>query len=302
MAVTISDNYQAKYTSKWGVLLQQKVSALEGLVTVDRDCSGKVKFIDQYGVLEFTEKTGRMGATVLDEAPTVRRCMRPRTFTKAVGFDEFDGMKLGSLDVPVSKTLDGLRAASNRRMDDVMISAFLGTNHVGEDGTTAVEFDAAQVVAKNYVENGTAADSGLTLAKLRATLQMLQMANAWSDDSVASGDQLVFACSSFQLMELLRTVEATSADFVNVKALVEGKVDSFMGFKFVRSELLPLVSGTRSCLAWVKSRAQFGLWNDFKVKISVRDDLDEALQIRAKFACGATRLEEKGFVKVLCKQ
>ena len=52
----------------------------------------------------------------------------------------------------------------------------------------------------------------------------------------------------------------------------------------------------------MKSRAQFGLWNDFKVKISVRDDLDEALQIRAKFACGATRLEEKGFVKVLCAQ
>lgn len=40
MAVTISDNYQVKYTNKWGVLLQQKVSALEKLVTVDRDCKG----------------------------------------------------------------------------------------------------------------------------------------------------------------------------------------------------------------------------------------------------------------------
>ena len=302
MAVTISDNYQVKYTNKWGVLLQQKVSALEKLVTVDRDCKGEVKFIDQYGVLDFKEKTTRMGSTTLDEAPTLRRSMRPRIFTKAVGFDEFDATKLGDLDLPVSKTLEGLRMAANRKMDDVMIAAFLGQNFVGKDGTTAVAFPADRVVAKDYVESGTKAASGLTLAKLRRTLQMFQEADAWTEDSAAAGDQLVFACSSAQILNLLSTTEVTSYDYNSVKALVDGKVDTFMGFKFVRTERLPKSEGVRECLAWVKSRAQFGLWNDFKVKISVRDDLDEALQIRAKFACGATRLEEKGFVKVLCAQ
>lgn len=302
MAVTISDNYQVKYTNKWGVLLQQKMSALESLVTVDRDCSGKVKFVDQFGVLDFKEKTTRMGSTVLDEAPTLRRSMRPRTFAKAIGYDEFDSMKLGNLDLPVSKTLEGMRAAANRKMDDVMVEAFLGTNFVGEDGTTAVEFPAERIIAKDFVESGTKAASGLTLPKLRHTLQMFQEAEAWTEDSASTGDQLVFACSSAQIMNLLQTTEVTSRDYVDVKALVDGKVDSFLGFKFVRTERLPLTSGVRECLAWVKSRAMFGLWNDFKVKISVRDDLDEALQIRAKFACGATRLEEKGFVKVLCSQ
>lgn len=52
----------------------------------------------------------------------------------------------------------------------------------------------------------------------------------------------------------------------------------------------------------MKSKAQFGIWNDFKVKLSVRDDMEEALQIRAKFACGATRLQEEGFVKILCDE
>ena len=37
-------------------------------------------------------------------------------------------------------------------------------------------------------------------------------------------------------------------------------------------------------------------------KLSVRDDMEEALQIRAKFACGATRLQEEGFVKILCDE
>lgn len=302
MAVTISENYQVKYTNKWGVLLQQKASQLEKVVTVERGCNGKVQFIDQYGMLDFNEKTTRMGATVLDEAPTMRRSMRPRTFTKAVGFDEFDPMKLGDLDLPVSKTLEGLRYAANRRMDDVMISAFLGTNFVGEEGTTAVEFPSDRIIAKDFVESGTKAASGLTLPKLRRTLQMFMEAEAWTEDSAASGDQLVFACSSAQIMNLLNMVEVTSADYVNLKALVDGKVDTFMGFKFIRTERLPKTDGVRECLAWVKSRAMFGLWNDFKVKMSVRDDLEEALQVRAKFACGATRLEENGFVKVLCTQ
>ncbi len=30
--------------------------------------------------------------------------------------------------------------------------------------------------------------------------------------------------------------------------------------------------------------------------------MEEALQIRAKFACGATRLQEEGFVKILCDE
>lgn len=86
MAVTISDNYQVKYTRKWGTLLQQHASRLDKYVSVMRDLSGKVVFLDQFGILDFTEKTTRVGQTVLNEAPTTRRSMRPRTFTKAIGF------------------------------------------------------------------------------------------------------------------------------------------------------------------------------------------------------------------------
>ena len=69
MAVTITDNYQVKYTKKWGTLLQQHASRLDKYVSVMRDLSGKVVFLDQFGVLDFTEKTTRVGQTVLNEAP-----------------------------------------------------------------------------------------------------------------------------------------------------------------------------------------------------------------------------------------
>ncbi len=116
MAVTISDNYQVKYTRKWGTLLQQHASRLDKYVSVMRDLSGKVVFLDQFGILDFTEKTTRVGQTVLNEAPTTRRSMRPRTFTKAIGYDEFDATRLGDMDLPVSKTIEGLQAAAGRRM------------------------------------------------------------------------------------------------------------------------------------------------------------------------------------------
>ncbi|MEG0838011.1 MAG: phage capsid protein [Akkermansia sp.] len=302
MTSTISDNYQVKYTNKWGSLLQQQVSRLENYVSVSRDLSGKVVFFDQFGVLDFEEKTTRVGKTILDEAPTLRRSMRPRVFTKAVGYDEFDSKQLGQIDLPVSKTIEGLRAAAGRRMDDVMISAFIGTNYVGEDGMTPAQLPTTQSIAVNYVSSGTATESNLTIAKLRATLQLFEENEAWHNDSESYGDQLVIAASSSQIMSLLRENEVSSYDFNNVKALVEGKIDTFMGFKFIRTQRLPLVAGTRTCLAWVKSKAQFGIWDDFKVKLSVRDDMDEALQIRAKFSCGATRLQEEGFVKILCKE
>lgn len=299
----IEQNYQIKYSEKWGSYLQQEASRLDKYVTVESGLTGKMVAYDQYGLLTFTEKTGRMGTTTPAEAPTYRRIMHPHLFTKAIGFDEFDAKKLANIDVPVSKTIESLRAAAGRCMDKVMIDAFLGVNYTGEVGGTQVAFPSTQTIAADYDDTGVGTACNLTIDKLRHALTMLQKAEAWSEDRRAYGDELVLACSSSQINALLQQPEVSSYDYNTVRALAEGKIDSFMGFKIIRTEQLPVTAqGVRSCLAWVKSRAQFGIWDDFKVKLSVRDDLDETLQIRAKFACGATRLQEEGFVKILCAE
>lgn len=299
----IEQNYQIKYSEKWGSYLQQEASRLEKFVTVESNLSGKMVAFDQYGLLTFVEKTSRMASTQLDEAPTTRRVLYPHIYTKAVGFDEFDAKKLANIDVPVSKTIEGLRSAAGRCMDSVMINNFLGTNYMGENGTTAVAFSENQILDTDYCSSGTPTACNLSVDKLRRTLSMLQESEAWSEERRAYGDELVLACSSSQINALLQEPEVTSFDYNTVRALAEGKVDTFLGFRIIRSELLPKdANGIRSCLAWVKSKAQFGIWDDFKVKLSVRDDLDEALQIRAKFACGACRLQEEAFVKILCSE
>lgn len=124
-------------------------------------------------------------------------------------------------------------------MDDVMISAFLDTNYVGEDGMTAVPFKESQQIAVDHVDSGTKGASNLTVAKLRAALQLFEENEAWNQDAPQFGDQLVIAVTSSQIMSLLRETEVSSYDFNNVKALVEGKIDTFMGFKFIRTQRLP---------------------------------------------------------------
>jgi hypothetical protein len=299
----IEQNYQIKYSEKWGSFLQQEVSRLDKYVTVETGLTGKMAAFDQYGLLAFTEKTTRMQSTTPEDAPTIRRVIHPKIFTKAVGFDEFDAKRLANIDVPVSKTIESLRAAAGRCMDKVMIDAFLGTNYIGENGTNTANLPASQIVAKDFVESGSAVSSNLTVGKLRKALTILQKNEAWSDERRAYGDELVLACSSSQINALLQQQEVSSFDYNAVRALAEGRLDTFLGFRIIRTEQLPVdASGIRSCIAWVKSRAQFGIWDDFKVKLSVRDDLDETLQIRAKFACGATRLQEEGFVNILCAE
>ena len=298
----IEQNYQVKYSEKWGSYLQQEASRLDKYVTVETGLTGRMVTFDQYGTVTFDEKTSRMAKTTLSEAPTTRRVMHPHTFTKAIGFDEFDAKKLGNIDVPVSKTIEALRYAAGRCMDSVMLDQFFGTNYTGENGTTSVTFPKTQEIAKDYVENGAPAASNLTVAKLRQALYMLQKKEAWNESRRAYGDELVLACTSSQIKALLSEPEVGSFDYNSARALVEGKVDTFMGFRIVRLEGLPISAGVRSCLAWVKSRAQFGIWDDFKVKLSVREDMDETLQVRAKFAIGATRLQEEAFVKILCSE
>ncbi len=298
----IEQQYQIKYSDKWGAYLQQEASRLDKYVTVETGLSGKLVTFDQYGLLDFHEKTDRMQATVLQDAPTTRRVLHPHIFTRAIGFDEFDAKKLANIDVPVSKTIEGLRAAAGRTMDYVMLSNFLGTNYKGEHGNEAVAFSSNQVIEADYAETGTPEACNLTVGKLRKALTMMQKAEAWNEERRAYGDELVLACTAAQINSLLQEPEVSSFDYNTARALVEGKVDTFLGFKIIRTEQLPLVDGVRTCLAWVKSKALFGIWDDFRVKLSVRDDLDETLQIRAKFACGATRLQEEAFVKILCEE
>jgi hypothetical protein len=105
-----------------------------------------------------------------------------------------------------------------------------------------------------------------------------------------------------QEQDLLRDTNLTSADFNTVKALVDGKVDTFLGFKFLKSQRLPVgtVSGVadiRSCFAFHKSAIKFAM-SDRQTRMDILPQRRHALQIRSTMMLGAVRTENEKVVRL----
>jgi hypothetical protein len=55
-----------------------------------------------------------------------------------------------------------------------------------------------------------------------------------------------------QIDNMLGTVEATSADFNQIRALIAGDLDYFMGFHFVQTTELTKSARIRNCFAYAE--------------------------------------------------
>lgn len=306
MADEIIQNYQHKYESVFHHLLQQKEMRLRNYVTVKPNCAGKLMHFDRYGLLTFVQKTARnIGNTQQTnyDAPTSKRVMAPVFFRRAIGFDEFDATQLAAADVPLTETVQAFGYAAARKMDEIIFrgvggdGGMLGNAYEADDGYagTAIPLPATQEVA-----NTVGADTGMSLAKLRAGLQLMMEAEAWGQDSESNGDVCCVAMRAAQIVQLLADPELTTYDQHEIRKLLGGGAGfiDIYGIRIVRSEQLGETGGTVNCPMWVKSRVFFGLWVDHRVKLSIRDDSEEAIQLAAKFGCGAIRMEEKGVVNI----
>ena len=181
--------------------------------------------------------------------------------------------------------------ALGRSMDDTIISAALGTSKTGENGSTNTAFDTTN----QQIASGSA---GLTISKLREAKKILM-----ENEVDMEMDELFIIVTAKQMDDLLGTTEVTSSDYNTVKALVQGDVDTFMGFKFKHSERLTVDgSSDRRVIAFAKSGMHLGVWNDINARISERDDKSYANQVYVKGTWGATRTEEGKVVEVLCSE
>lgn len=292
----IPEHYTTQFDTNWKHLVQQKTSKLREYVTVD-SIQGKEKSYNQLAEASMQLITSRSGETRISDQATAKRWIRPKAYDTAKLFDEFDEQLLGEVVLPTSPVVQSHAAAYARTCDSLIIDALGGTAYTGESGTTATPLPAGQKVAVNYVESGSVANSGLTIAKLRAAKFILD------SSEVDEEEERIIVVSAKQLQDLLRTTEITSIDYNSVKALVDGTVNTFMGFKFRRTQLLPLVSATdvRSIYVYVKSGvilAERGL----KTHMDIRTDLSHSLQVRSVASLGATRSEEKKVVEIACDE
>jgi hypothetical protein len=296
----IPEFFPTQFGTNFEHLLQQEVSRLRETVTVDMDIRGKEKTYNQLGTSAMRKITTRNAKTLASDRDDEKRWLRLDPYDEVTHFDEWDADLLGDIALPTSEVVQSHAYAAGRTCDEIVIAAASGTAYSGETGTTSNTLAASQQVAVNY----SGANEGLTLNKLIAAKSILGINEAYGQN-VNRGDSLHLIVSQVQLDDLLMNVtEVKSSDFANVKALVQGEVNQFMGFMFTRTELLTLVSATdvRTCLAYVKSGIKLGIGRDRSVKTTIRDDLNETLQIRTKMRMGATRMFEEKVVEVFCDE
>lgn len=168
-----------------------------------------------------------------------------------------------------------------RRMDQLMIDALnaaTGTSTVatGVGGTT----------------------SNMNIDKLRATAKAMNEKNVPSE-----GRNLLMHAS--QLDALLGETEVTSSDFASVKALVQGEIDTFMGFKILtmgdRDEGGIPKPSTRTCFAWHKDSMGYAESMSQKTEVNYVPQKTSFL-VASMFSAGSVAIDAEGIVKISCTE
>lgn len=283
--------FETEYSKNWEMLAQQMDSRLGAAVT-PTTITGKRRKFNQLDEGEMSEVTERKGDTPDGDSTGSAYWIFRRKFEKVITFDEDDEVQLGTIALPDSDEVASMTYASNRTKDRVIIQAFDGTRYIGENGTTSDTFDTDFSIAVDYVASGSTANSGLTLAKIAQAKMLL-------DEAEVEDGERYFVHSAQQLQDMLLVDKMTSEDYASVKALVDGKIDRFLGFKFVRTELLSRNTSTdvRTCFAWHKSGIKFADGGR-NTHMDVLPSRRHCKQIRGVYRCGAVRTQNEKVVRI----
>lgn len=136
-----------------------------------------------------------------------------------------------------------------------------------EDQLIIDALDAATGIAGTVLKSIGGADTGLNVAKLRA-------AKAALDDKGVPTSERYLVHTALALSDLLGTTEASSADYNTVRALVQGEINTFMGFSFkmieTRAEggLNLAEANTRNNWAYHKSAVGMAIGLDIRTEVN----------------------------------
>ena len=280
MSSQITTAFVQQYSANIQMLSQQMGSLLRDKVRVE-SVVGKNAFFDQVGKVTAQLKTSRHSDTPQIDTPHSRRRVSLADYEFADLIDQQDKVRL--LIDPTSSYAQAAAMAMGRAMDDVIITAALGTASTGETGT------GSETVQTGVVKGTT----GLTVAKLISAKDLLDKADV--DPSIPRH----IIVGPEQLGNLLGDSEVTSSDFNTVKALVRGELDSYLGFKFTVSNRLPKTGNDRTCIAYAQDGLLLGIGKDISARIDERADKSYATQVYYCQTIGATRMESAKVVPIV---
>ena len=304
MSFTITDAFVQQFTGNVRFLAQQQDSRLDGCVLVD-NITGEAAYMEQMAPTAARKVIARHSDSPIMNTQSLRRRIVPYDYDWGDLVDRLDRVRL--LIDPTSNYAMQAAYAMRRAKDDEIINAFFATAYTGHAGTTAITWPngnsestptappGVQIAVNDWTYGNGSGNVGLTISKLISAAVALDAAEG------DLNEERYIAIGAKQKGNLLATTEATNADYAAVKALVDGKINQFMGFKFIHTERLQTNgSGYFRVPAWRKSAMGLGIAKDISGQIMPRPDKRFAMYVYTDEAIGAARIEEVKLVELIC--
>lgn len=289
MSNQIETHRVQRYFDGITILAQQRMSRLRNAVRVESGIVGRYAYFDQVAATSMVEKTTRHSDTPLIEVPHRRRRLELAMYHTADLIDENDQMQI--INDPTNAYGQVMAMAAGRKIDEVIYDAFFGTANTGESGGTPTAFPAGGDYDVGSLGGEQAMDTGnVLIAK--------GILDAAENDPMIRRHAVVDAERIHDLLES-DSLAPSSSDYNTVKALVQGEINTWCGFNWIRYESLDAAqtAGSVQCPFFCENSMLFGIAQDIRGRLSERPDKDYSTQVYYSLRFGATRMDETGVVR-----
>lgn len=298
------------YTAARMQVPQERMNPFNGTVTMDV-LMGENKSYDDIGVGTMKKKTTRFADVVHTDNEMRRRWLFPEYYYDAKLTDKQDNIAL--LGDPTGDFITSMTYAIERQKRDVVINAFDAAVSGGKNpGDTSYTFTATSIdnTAGRVIpvdadadgdEGGTSA--GLTIEKL------MLIQEKFAALGIPDGVPIWMVASQRQRTDLLKEAETQSIDTSEIRALVDGRINRYMGINFVFTNAITLGSANGigggnvyECFAWIPEGIVLATnpAPTFRVDY-LPTKVGDTWQIRTDFGCNAIRRHEDMVLKVECE-
>ncbi len=280
MAITINNVYVQTFERNVRHLAQQGDTLLRKFITEVSGTGEKHNF-ELLGTAAATQKTSARTATPTSDLAWSRRTALAATYHAGETVEQEDPVQM--LVDPNSNVAQALAMAMKRKVDDIVISAATGNALNGDASTTA--FTAGQTIG-----DGTGA----------ITLDLIyQVQEKFLKNDVDPDEKITMVIGPTQQRAMLKMMQVTSGDYMNMKALSTGYLPSFMGFDWVVSNrLLVPAANQLDCLAFTKKGIGLMVNRDITARVAEDPSISFAWRMYTHMTMGAVRVEDKHVVRV----
>ncbi len=292
MSFQIDVAFVQQFKSNILMLNQQKGSRVRPYIRQKENIVGKYTHFERLGKTSVVKRTTRHGDTPLVSSDHSRRRCGLNDYEWADLIDKVDEVRM--LINPKSEYANNASFAMGRQMDTDILAAAVGNavSMNASDTASNVALPAGQKVAVDF--GGT--NIGISLAKVRRAKKIL-------DENEADNDGRILTFNAQMLEEMLGITEVVSDDFNIVKALVAGTMDTFLGFFWLRTELVPWVNeggDVKGAIAIQGDGIGLATALDMVVRIDERPDKAYSTQVFLCMTFGATRINDENVVEIAC--